>query len=124
MRPWYDRRWLRRLIGLAVLLLLAAVIPYPLHITSECTLIPSVRTSVRAELTGVLAEILVDEGSAVHKGDPIARIDERPLKVERLRMLAEIDKIQAELATLRKGHRRKEITQQEAVVSAHNAEVV
>src|SRR6185503_3300851 len=104
-RAWHQRRWLRSLIVLAVLTAMAAIIPYPLRITSECTIIPPERARVRAEMQGVLAEILVDEASPVKKGDVIARIDDRALKAERLRVLAEIDKIEAELAVLRLGNR-------------------
>jgi putative peptide zinc metalloprotease protein len=38
-------------------------------------------------------------------------------------VLAEIDKIEAELATLRQGHRREELKQQEAVLAARSAEL-
>ena len=122
-RAWHDRRWLRAVMALVAVTGLAALVPYPLRITSECAIIPSERAKVRSELAGVLAEVLVDEGSSVKKGDVIARIDDRALKAERLRVLAEIDKIEAELATLRQGHRREEIKQQEAVLAARRAEV-
>jgi multidrug efflux pump subunit AcrA (membrane-fusion protein) len=122
-RAWHDRIWLRVLIVVAALTGAAAIIPYPLRITSECTIIPTERARVRSELQGVLAEILVDEGSSVKKGEAIARLDDRALKAERLRVLAEIDKIQAELTTLRHGHRREELKQQEAVLGARRAEV-
>ena len=122
-RAWHERRWLRVLIVLAALTGISAIIPYPLRITSECTIIPSERAKVRSELQGVLSEILVDEGHAVKKGEVIARLDDRALAAERLKVLAEIDKIEAELAILRKGHRREEIQQQASVLEAHRAEL-
>jgi putative peptide zinc metalloprotease protein len=122
-RAWYQRTWLRALAVLAMLTGIAALVPYPLRITSECTLIPRERAKVRSELPGVLSEILVDEGHAVKKGDVIARLDDRALKAERLKVLADIDKIEAELTTLRKGHRREEIQQQVAVLAARRNEV-
>jgi multidrug efflux pump subunit AcrA (membrane-fusion protein) len=122
-RAWYERTWLRAVAGLAMVVGAAAIIPYPLRITSECTIIPSERAKVRSELSGVLAEILVDEGNTVNKGDVIARLDDRALKAERLKVLAEIDRIEAELTTLRKGHRPEEIQQQAAVVAARRNEV-
>ena len=122
-RAWHQRTWLRALAVLAAVIGLAAVIPYPLRITSECTIIPRDRASVRSELQGVLVEILVDEGHTVKKGDVLARLDDRALDAERLRVLAEIDKIEAELATLRKGHRPEEIQQQAAVLAARRSEV-
>ncbi len=120
---WYQRTSLRVLAVLAVLVGLAAIIPYPLRITSECTVIPLSRAKVRSELEGVIAEILVDEGQAVKRGDVIARLDDRALRAERRKVLAEIDKIEAELATLRKGRRPEEIRQQEAVLAARRNEV-
>jgi multidrug resistance efflux pump len=123
-RPWHKRAWVRALLVVTAVTGVAAIIPYPLRITSECTLIATERAKVRSELKGVISEILVDEGRAVKKGDVIARLDDRALKAERLKVLAEIDKIEAELATLRQGHRREELQQQEAIVAARRNEVV
>jgi putative peptide zinc metalloprotease protein len=120
---WHKRAWLRALLVIAAITGLAAIIPYPLRITSECTLIPSERVKVRSEFPGVLSEILVEEGQTVKKGDAIARIDDRALKAERAKVSADIEKIEAELATLRNGRRPEEIQQQEAVLAARVKEV-
>ena len=122
-RAWHQRTWLRVVLVLAALASGAAIIPYPLRITSECTIIPRERAKVRSELPGVIAEILVDEGGAVHKGDVIARLDDRALKADRLKVVADIDRIEAELAVLRQGHRREEILEQEAILAARRNEV-
>ena len=121
-RAWHQRRWLRVLLVLGFLIGLAAIIPYPLRVTSDCTVIPSERVKVRSEMAGVIAEILVDEGQSVKKGAIIARIDDRALKAERQKVLAEIEKIEAELATLRKGRRPEEIQQQNAVLAGRRNE--
>src|SRR5262245_58718500 len=42
-RAWYQRRSLRALFVIAVLIGLSAIIPYPLRITSECVIIPAER---------------------------------------------------------------------------------
>jgi len=123
LRPWHERAWLRALLAIAALAILAAIIPYPLRITAECVLIPGERIKVRSELQGVLSEIRVEEGQPVKRGDVIARIDDRALKAERLKVAADIEKIEAELATLRKGRRPEEIQQQEAVLAARVKEV-
>ena len=114
-RAWHERTWLRALIVIAVITGLAAVIPYPLRITSECTLIPSERAKVRSELAGVIAEILVDEGRSVKQGEVLARLDDRALKAERVKALAEIERIEAELATVRQAGARPE------AIAAHEA---
>ncbi|HET7502105.1 MAG TPA: efflux RND transporter periplasmic adaptor subunit [Kofleriaceae bacterium] len=122
-RAWHQRRWLRALGVVTLLVAAAAALPYPLRITSECTIIPGRRAQVRAELRGVIAEVMADEGYPVKRGDVIARLDDRALKAERDKVLAEIDKIEAELATLRSGHRPEELQQQGAVVAARRNEV-
>lgn len=120
---WHERTWLRVVMVLAAVVVATAIIPYPLRITAECMVIPRERAKVRSEIAGVIAEIRVDEGSTVKKGDVIAKLDDRALQAERRKVLAEIDKIEAELATLRKGHRREELQQQQAVVAARRSEV-
>ena len=121
-RRWHQRTWLRVLMGLAVVVAITAIIPYPLRVTAECQLIPSERVKVRTELAGTLVEILVDEGQAVKKGAVIARLDDRALKSERLKVNADIEKIEAELATLRQGRRPEELDQQKAVLAARRNE--
>jgi multidrug efflux pump subunit AcrA (membrane-fusion protein) len=123
VRSWHQRTWLRVGLVLAAATGAAAIVPYPLRITSECTVIPGERAKVRSELPGVIAEIMIDEGHAVKQGEVIARLDDRALKAERLMVVADIDKIEAELAVLRQGHRREEILQQEAIVAARRNEV-
>lgn len=122
-RAWHQKTWVRALAALVVIIGVAAVVPYPLRVNSECTLIPSQRVKVRSELPGVLSEVLVDEGQPVKKGDVIARIDDRALKADRLKTLAEIEKIQAEIAILKQGHRKEEIQQQAAILAARRNEV-
>ncbi|HEU4733138.1 MAG TPA: efflux RND transporter periplasmic adaptor subunit [Kofleriaceae bacterium] len=121
-RAWHQRTWLRAVAALAIIVGIASIIPYPLRITAECVVIPSERSNVRSELQGVLFEVLVDEGHAVKRGDVLARLDDRALKAERSRVLAEIEKIEAELETLRKGHRPEELQQQAAVLAARRNE--
>jgi multidrug efflux pump subunit AcrA (membrane-fusion protein) len=122
-RAWHQRGWLRALAVSAVIIGAAAVIPYPLRITAECAIIPTERARVRSELAGVIAQIAVNEGQRVNKGDVIARLDDRALQAERQKVLAEIAKIEAELTTLHKGHRPEEILQQAAILAARRNEM-
>ena len=121
-RAWHERKWLRALFVIAVLVGVAAIIPYPLHITSDCTIIPRERVNVRSELKGVLSEILVEEGHTVKKGDVIARLDDRALQADRLKTVADVERFEADVAILKKGHRPEEIKQQEAVLAARRNE--
>jgi putative peptide zinc metalloprotease protein len=122
-RAWHQRRWLRVLLALVVIAGIAAVVPWPLRITAECTVIPRERVNVRAELGGVLSEILVDEGQQVKKGDVLAKLDDRALQAERLRTLADIERYTAEVALLKTGSRKEEIQRQQAVLAARKSEV-
>jgi putative peptide zinc metalloprotease protein len=122
-RAWHQRRWLRVLLALVVLAGIAAVVPWPLRITAECTVIPRERVNVRAEIAGVLFEIRVDEGQQVKKGDVIAKLDDRALQAERRRTLADIERYKAEVALLKTGSRKEEIQRQQAVLAARKSEV-
>ncbi len=57
------------------------------------------------------------------QGDVIARLDDRALRAERQKTTAEIEKLEAELAILRKGRRPEEIQQQAAILEARTKEV-
>lgn len=123
-RPrWYQRGSLHVLVAVAAITAAAALIQYPLYITAECAIVPTERVYVRSPVSGVLAEILVDEGTPLHKGDVIARLDDRQLTADRRKALAEIERIDAELLRLRHGARPEEISQQRAVYQARRTAV-
>lgn len=122
-RRFYQRGWFRLLVVATALIGASTIIQYPLHVTSECAIVPSVRSYVRSPISGVIAEIYVDEGSRVKKGDLIARLDDRDLTADQRKQVAEIERIEADLARVRKGPRAQEIAQQRAVVRARRAAV-
>lgn len=121
--PWYRRTWLRVVVATAAVIGAAAVIHYPLYVTSECAIVPAARAYVRAPMSGVLAEILVEEGAPVKKGDVIAKLDDRQLVADRRKALAETARISAELERLRRGARVEEISQQRSVLAARHTAV-
>ena len=120
---WHQRFWVRALLVLGGLTLIAAVVPYPLRITSEAVIVPTERAYVRTKISGILAEIPVGEGQKVRKGDVLARLDDRELRTERLKAQAEVERIQAEITRLQRGARSEEIAGQSAVVAAAANEV-
>lgn len=77
---WRERRTvftLRR--GLAMLVVLAALVgPWFLHwpvlVDGTFVIVPHQRADVRAQTTGRIEEILVNEGDRVRAGDPVARL--------------------------------------------------
>jgi multidrug efflux pump subunit AcrA (membrane-fusion protein) len=120
---WVHRTWVRWLLGLAVLVGALAVLPWPLHITADCVIIPSERAYVRSPIAGEIAEILVDEAAQVKRGDVIARLDDRHLVAERAKATADIARIDAELTRLQRGHRKEEIARQRAVLEAKTSDL-
>jgi RND family efflux transporter MFP subunit len=114
--PLWKRTWVRRLVVLAALVTVSALIPYPLHVTAETSIVPAQHSYVRASMAGVVAEVLVDEGYVVHKGDVLARLDVRDLTADRTRADAQIDRLTAELARLRNAGRPGELEQQRSAV--------
>jgi multidrug resistance efflux pump len=122
-KRWYQRGSVRFLMVLAAITIVASIVHRPLRVTSDCAIIPSQRAYVRSPIGGVLAEILVDEGTLVKKGDVLARLDDRQLNTDRRKAIAEIEKIKAELQKLKQGARKEEIAQARAVVGARASEV-
>jgi multidrug efflux pump subunit AcrA (membrane-fusion protein) len=120
---WYHRTSIRLLVLLAVLVGALAVVPWPLYVTADCVIIPSERAYVRSAIAGEIAEILVDEGTRVRKGDVIARLDDRHLVAEREKAAADIARIEAELAQLQRGNRKEEIARQRAILEAKTSDV-
>ncbi|HTE49409.1 MAG TPA: efflux RND transporter periplasmic adaptor subunit [Kofleriaceae bacterium] len=120
---WHQRRRYRALLVLTALTLAAAVIPYPLRITSDAVIVPTERAYVRSKTGGIIASIAVDEAQKVHKGDVLARLDDRELKTEQRKAQAEIERIGAEIERLKRGARAEEIAGQRAAVSGASNEV-
>lgn len=120
---WYHRTSLRLVLAVAALVGALAVVPWPLHVTADCVIIPSERAYVRSPIAGEIAEILVDEASHVAKGDVIARLDDRHLVAERAKAAADIARIEAELTRLQHGNRKEEIARQRAILEAKTSDV-
>jgi multidrug resistance efflux pump len=121
--PLWKRTWLRMIVFLALVGTAVTVIEYPLHVTAEASIVPTDRSYVRSAMAGVIADILVDEGAVVHKGDVLVRLDVRDLTAEQAKAEAQIERIQAELERLRHGARPEEIKQQRSVVRARSTAV-
>ncbi|MEM9370741.1 MAG: efflux RND transporter periplasmic adaptor subunit [Pseudomonadota bacterium] len=70
---------------------------------------PARETAPAAERSGLIVEILVDEGIEVSQGQVLARMDTRPLEISRTRLIAERTSIEAdiELAELTTDRRAK-----------------
>ena len=86
------RRTRPLLVGAAVLGLLAAAAfaPVPIRVERACVVeVPSAGV-LRAPESGVVVEMLVREGARVHRGQPLARIENRSLTLARERTALEV----------------------------------
>ncbi len=72
--------------------------------------------------SGPVAEVLVEEGAAVKKGEVIARLDTGRIRPQIDQALAQVDAQQASLARLKNGNRPEEIAQARANLAAAEAE--
>lgn len=70
---------------------------------------------------GRIAEVLVDEGDKVEKGQPMARLDRDILVQQRDQAQAKVDAQKADLARLEKGYRMEDVAQARAAVAAARA---
>jgi HlyD family secretion protein len=121
---WYKRAFVRPILVVALLIGASTFIHYPLRITSDCSIVPTDRAYVRSPIKGVLAEILVDEGTPIHKGDVLARLDDRDLQADRRKATAEVERLEADLDRLHHGARPEEISQLRSVLGARQTAVV
>jgi multidrug resistance efflux pump len=98
--------------GVVVLAALAAALWYwhpELKVAGEFTILPIHNADVRAEVEGIIQDILHDEGAAVNRGDVIARLADRDYRAEHRKISAEIAEKQANLKMLKAGPRAEEI---------------
>ena len=78
----------------AILLLIGALyfVPWSLTIEGRGSLLPEERRTIYAPLAGKVAEVPVDHGDLVKKGDVIMRLDSLELQKELKKLIAERDK--------------------------------
>lgn len=130
--PWSRwrsrRRWLTRLgrrttlaIGGSALVALSLV-PMPLKVGGEFTILPAHNADVRAEVAGIIGDIVVMEGDAVEAGQLLARLTGRDYRSELRQLEAEISERRATLRMLRAGPRQEEVDlARQTVASAKSA---
>ena len=112
------RRLLVAISILAAGLVLSAFLRGELRVTGPCEVRPMARSSVRTPIGGLLREVLVRQGQSVRKNEPLARLDDRPLRADHERAQARLAEAKAELDRLRKGPRREEIERAEKRAAA------
>lgn len=109
-RRWW-RRPLRWLIyaGMLTGLYFAAQRPVELRIGGGFNVLPQRNADARAQIEGLIEEVLVDEGDEVQEGDIIARLTERDSRAELRKLKAEVEEKCARLKLLQAGTRAEQI---------------
>jgi putative peptide zinc metalloprotease protein len=102
--PGMKRRRLAVVLGVGAACVLVLVFTrWDLRITGRFILLPDARSTIRAEVDGILSEIYFDEGDSVRAGQTIARVDDSEYRARFEETKAEMAKGEAQLALLRKG---------------------
>ena len=115
--------WPRKLLAAAVVLLLLFLIRMELRVAGSINVLPVNNAEVRAEVEGIVEEILVDEGQRVNAGDPIARLAERDAVGELQKTLAQMDESRAQLRQLQVGSRPEELELARASIARYEEQL-
>ncbi len=103
------KRLARTLILLAVAAAALYFIKTDFKISGEFRILPIHNAEVRAEVEGIVEEIVHDEGDLVSAGDLIARLSDRDYRAELEKIKAEIAEKDAKFKMLKSGARAEEI---------------
>jgi putative peptide zinc metalloprotease protein len=79
--------------------------------------LPEGNADIHAAVSGLVEEVMVDEGTLVKAGDVIARLSDRDLRAELLRVDAQVKAIQANVDRLHAGPTPEEVRLARAAVS-------
>jgi multidrug resistance efflux pump len=104
--------WLKRGIRLAVLVAIAAalfLVRAELRISGPFVVLPVHNADVRAEVEGIIQQVVVGESDVVNKGDLIVTLADRDFRAELVKIRAEIEEKKARLNLLKAGTRPEEI---------------
>ncbi len=108
-----SMRWCGKLLVASALVAGAGaalvLIPVDLRVAGGFKVLPTHHADVRAEVEGIIAEVLVDEGDRVEPGTVIARLSDRDYRAEVAEIEAEIASRRSSLDLLRAGARPEEI---------------
>lgn len=93
------------------------------EVVAEGEVVPVKSVELKFEQAGTVADVLVDEGSSVKKGDPLVRLDTRDLALAVEEAQASLAQSQADHDQLLEGATPEEIAAAEAQVKQAEAEI-
>jgi multidrug resistance efflux pump len=111
-----QRKSVKIILVLSVLLLLGYFISMQLTVSGDFVILPVQNADVRTEVEGIIATIYHDEGDVVEKGMPIADLSGRDVRAELGKVKAQIEEKSAKLKLLEAGARPEELTLAKTVV--------
>lgn len=76
------------------------------------------KAEITTKITARVAELSVDIGSVVKKGDPIIKLDAKDLEAQVVQAQAGVNTAQANLAKIQKGARHEQISQAQAALAS------
>ncbi len=92
-----------------------------LRIAASGTATPVQSVNISPKNSGVLVDLLVEQGDTVEAGQIIARMDDDNLQAQLIQARAQVAQVQAQLAEARAGNRFQEIEKAQAQVEAAQA---
>jgi len=114
-----------RNLGIAAAAIFVAVVGHwDLKINANFKILARNEIAVRAETAGIVAEMMVHEGSWVRKGDILARLRDFDKQQKVSQIYGELQEKRSELALLRAGARPEEIDQRQRQVETRQVEFV
>lgn len=93
------------------------------RITASGTVQPIQTVNLSPKNPGILAELFVQQGDRVQKGQLIARMQNNDVEAQLLQARAKVSRAEAKLAALKAGNRQEDIAQAEARVTEAQARV-
>lgn len=94
-----------------------------LRISASGTITPAQSVNISPKVSGLLKELLVEQGDRVQAGQVIARMDSRDLEGQLIQAQAALGQAEARLVEVRRGNRPEEIAQAQARLSRFRAEL-
>lgn len=94
-----------------------------LRITASGKVVPVQNVNLSPKTSGVLVDLLVEQGDKVKQGQIIARMDSADLQAQMIQVRAKLAEAQARLAEARNGARPEEIAQAQARLALAQAQL-
>lgn len=93
------------------------------RITASGTIVPVQSVNISPKTSGILRELLIEQGDKVQAGQIIARMDNSQLQAQLIQAKASLEQAIAQLAKVRAGSRPEEIAQARARLAAAQAQL-